>query len=70
MLEEAHAITVELRRVLESEVERSRAERQSLKSLDSDQIFAGATAFTVIPRSASSRAIEVVSPIRPALEAA
>ena len=44
MLEEAHAITVELRRVLESEVERSRAERQSLKSLDSDQIFAGATA--------------------------
>src|SRR5512142_2666559 len=44
MLEEALAITVELRRVLESEVERSRNERQSLKSLDSDQIFAGAAA--------------------------
>jgi hypothetical protein len=44
MLEEALAITVELRRVLESEVERSRAERQALKSLDSDRIFAGASA--------------------------
>lgn len=44
MLEEALAITVELRRVLESEVERARAERQALKSLDSDRIFAGAAA--------------------------
>ncbi len=44
MLEEALAITIELRRVLESEVERARAERQALKSLDSDRIFAGAAA--------------------------
>jgi hypothetical protein len=44
MLEEALAITVELRRVLEAEVERSRAEREALKSLDSDRIFAGAAA--------------------------
>jgi|GEM_PF-872949 len=44
MLEEALAITVELRRVLESEVDRARSERQALKSLDSDRIFAGAAA--------------------------
>ncbi len=44
MLEESLAITVELRRVLESEVDRSRAERETLKSLDSDRIFAGAAA--------------------------
>jgi hypothetical protein len=44
MLEEALATTVELRRVLEAEVERSRAEREALKSLDSDRIFAGAAA--------------------------
>ena len=44
MLEESLAITVELRRVLEAEVERSRAEREALKSLDSDRIFAGAAA--------------------------
>ncbi|HYD40182.1 MAG TPA: flagellar export chaperone FlgN [Anaeromyxobacter sp.] len=44
MLEEALAITIELRRVLESEVERARSERQALKSLDSDRIFAGAAA--------------------------
>lgn len=44
MLEEALAITVELRRVLEAEVERSRTERETLRSLDSDRIFAGAAA--------------------------
>ncbi|HET6412290.1 MAG TPA: flagellar export chaperone FlgN [Anaeromyxobacter sp.] len=44
MLEEALAITVELRRVLESEVERSRTERETLRSLDSDRIFAGVAA--------------------------
>lgn len=44
MLEEALAITVELRRVLESEVDRARTERQALKSLDSDRIYAGAAA--------------------------
>jgi len=44
MLEEALAITVELRRALEAEVERARAEREALKSLDSDRIFASAAA--------------------------
>lgn len=44
MLEEALAITVELRRTLEAEVARARAERGALKSLDSDRIFAGAAA--------------------------
>ncbi len=44
MLEESLAITVELRRVLEAEVARARAEREALKSLDSDRIFAGAAA--------------------------
>ncbi len=42
MLEEAVAITVELRRVLEAEVERARLERTALRSLDSDRIFTGA----------------------------
>jgi len=44
MLEEALATTVELRRALEAEVERARAEREALKSLDSDRIFASAAA--------------------------
>ena len=44
MLEQSLAITVELRRVLQAEVERARAEREVLKSLDSDRIFAGAAA--------------------------
>jgi hypothetical protein len=44
MLEEPLAITVELRRVLEAEVARARSERETLKSLDSDRIFAGAAA--------------------------
>ncbi len=44
MLEQSLAITVELRRALQAEVERARAEREALKSLDSDRIFAGAAA--------------------------
>jgi hypothetical protein len=44
MLEEPLAITIQLRRVLEAEVTRSRRERETLKSLDSDRIFAGAAA--------------------------
>ena len=44
MLEEAVAITVELRRVLDAEVERARLERTALRSLDSDRIFSGAAA--------------------------
>lgn len=44
MLEESLVISAELRRVLETEVERSRAEREALKSLNSDRIFAGAAA--------------------------
>jgi hypothetical protein len=44
MLEEALSTTVALRRALESEVERARAEREVLRTLDSDRIFAGAAA--------------------------
>ncbi len=44
MLEESIAITVELRRALEAEVERSRAGREVLKRLDAEGIFAGAAA--------------------------
>ncbi|MGC3998711.1 MAG: hypothetical protein QM767_15150 [Anaeromyxobacter sp.] len=44
MLEEALATTIALRSVLESEVERARAEREVLRTLDSDRLFAGAAA--------------------------
>ena len=44
MLEEALATAHELRRALESEVERARREREVLRTLDSDQLFASAHA--------------------------
>jgi hypothetical protein len=44
MLEEALATAHELRRALESEVERARRERELLRSLDSDRLFASAAA--------------------------
>ena len=44
MLEEALAIALELRRVLELEVERARREREVLRTLDSDRLFASAAA--------------------------
>jgi len=44
MLEEALATAVELRRVLELEVERARREREVLRTLDSDRLFASASA--------------------------
>jgi hypothetical protein len=44
MLEEALATTIALRRALESEVDRARAEREVLRTLDPDRIFAGAAA--------------------------
>jgi len=44
MLEEALANALELRRVLEQEVERARREREVLRTLDSDRLFASAAA--------------------------
>ena len=44
MLEEALATAHELRRALELEVERARREREVLRTLDSDRLFASATA--------------------------
>jgi hypothetical protein len=44
MLEEALATAHQLRRALESEVERARRERELLRSLDSDRLFASAAA--------------------------
>ncbi len=44
MLEEALATAHELRRALESEVERAQREREVLRTLDSDRLFAGAAA--------------------------
>jgi hypothetical protein len=44
MLESAIAAAEELKRALETEVERSRIEREALRTLDSDRIFAGAAA--------------------------
>ncbi len=46
MLEEALAIALELRRVLTSEVERARREREVLRTLDGDRLFASASART------------------------
>jgi hypothetical protein len=42
VLEEAIATTIALKGVLEAEVARARAEREVLRTLDSDRIFAGA----------------------------
>lgn len=44
MLEEALATAHELRRALELEVERAQREREVLRTLDSDRLFAGAAA--------------------------
>jgi len=44
MLEEALATAQQLRRVLQQEVERAQREREVLRTLDSDRLFAGATA--------------------------
>jgi hypothetical protein len=44
MLEEALATAHELRRALELEVERARREREVLRTLDSDRLFASASA--------------------------
>jgi hypothetical protein len=44
MLEEALATAHQLRRALEQEVERAQREREVLRTLDSDRLFAGAAA--------------------------
>jgi len=44
MLEEALAVAIELRAALEDEVERARREREVLKTLDGDRLFASASA--------------------------
>lgn len=44
MLEEAHATAEALRRTLEREVERARAERGALRTLDADRLFESAAA--------------------------
>ncbi len=44
MLEEALSTAAELRRTLEAEVERARHEREALRTLDSDRLFASAAA--------------------------
>lgn len=44
MLEESLTTAVALRRALEAEVARARTEREALRSLDSDRLFAGAAA--------------------------
>jgi hypothetical protein len=44
MLEEAVTLAAALERALEEELARSRAEREALRTLDSDRIFAGASA--------------------------